>query len=216
MQQGCWPKPQRPFESFTWLGFKAISGGEVRWQGQRFRNRKGMGDTTIPSKSVEQDLSTERLKHIKNMFSYKQSAEHLRYFQELVCKLPLRVEKHVANQPLKVLVDLSGSSQSLTWPIHRQDHTDTKLAKLFAESSGDGKAAETRFYTSSSDLVFCLLETGCAGPEPNSKRNLRAMASNLLAMALGTFFVFEDHCCQSCHIQAHSSKPCAFGCFGCL
>eukprot|EP00913_Durusdinium_trenchii_P017086 g16069.t1 len=65
------------------------------------------------------------------MFSYKQSAEHLRYFQELVCKLPLRVEKHVANQPLKVLVDLS-----------------------------DGKAAETRFYTSSSDLVFCLLETG--------------------------------------------------------
>ncbi|CAK9054134.1 unnamed protein product, partial [Durusdinium trenchii] len=62
---------------------------------------------------------------------WPQSVEVKSDGKELVCKLPLRVEKHVANQPLKVLVDLS-----------------------------DGKAAETRFYTSSSDLVFCLLETG--------------------------------------------------------
>lgn len=56
--------------------------------------------------------------------------------QELICRLPLRVEKHKPNQPLTVVVDLS-----------------------------DGKASETRFILGeggegAEPLVICLLQTG--------------------------------------------------------
>eukprot|EP00434_Breviolum_minutum_P016678 symbB.v1.2.014702.t1/scaffold1048.1/size141897/2 len=50
--------------------------------------------------------------------------------QELICRLPLRVEKHKANQPLTVVVDVS-----------------------------EGKSCTTRFLFSQS-VVLCLLETG--------------------------------------------------------
>ncbi|CAJ1448986.1 unnamed protein product, partial [Effrenium voratum] len=48
----------------------------------------------------------------------------------ICCKLPLRVQKHQADQPLTTVVDLSG------------------------------KAAETRFRSLGADLVLCCLETG--------------------------------------------------------
>ncbi|CAJ1349046.1 unnamed protein product [Effrenium voratum] len=49
----------------------------------------------------------------------------------ICCKLPLRVQKHQADQPLTTVVDLS-----------------------------DGKAAETRLRSLGADLVLCCLETG--------------------------------------------------------
>lgn len=52
--------------------------------------------------------------------------------QELICRLPLRVEKHKPNQPLTVVVDLS-----------------------------NGKPSETRFiFRGSEPLVICMLQTG--------------------------------------------------------
>ena len=50
--------------------------------------------------------------------------------QELICRLPLTVEKHVPDQPLTVRVDLS-----------------------------EGKAAETRFIAAEG-VLLCLLQTG--------------------------------------------------------
>ena len=55
----------------------------------------------------------------------KETSQRFCGSQELVCRLPLRVEKHVANQPLKVSVDLCGLDSNSTRAFSPRDLIDT-------------------------------------------------------------------------------------------